>query len=81
MNILQRVIPTLSLDISPVLAQEYDSFIDTLMNQTKLDSLVSYVRVLSGEDSVQLGDSTVLIQEREGVITGHFRMRDLEQLQ
>jgi hypothetical protein len=34
------------------------------MNQTNLDSLVSYVRVLSGEDSVQLGDSTVLIQDR-----------------
>ena len=34
------------------------------MNQTNLDSLVSYVRILSGEDSVVIGDSTVLIARR-----------------
>jgi hypothetical protein len=44
--------------------QSYDPFIEELMNQTNLDSLVSYVRILSGEDSVVIGDSTVLIARR-----------------
>ncbi|MCJ7552993.1 MAG: M28 family peptidase [Ignavibacteriaceae bacterium] len=34
------------------------------MNQTNLDSLVSNVRILSGEDSVTIADSTVLITHR-----------------
>ena len=34
------------------------------MNRTNLDSLVSHVRILSGEDSVSIGDSTVLITHR-----------------
>lgn len=45
-------------------SQTYDPFIEQLMNQTNLDSLVSYVRILSGEDSVVIGDSTVLIARR-----------------
>jgi hypothetical protein len=44
--------------------QEYNPFIEELMNQTNLDSLVSYVRILSGEDSVLIADSTVLITHR-----------------
>ena len=44
--------------------QSYDPFIEELMNQTNLDSLVSYVRILSGEDSVTINDSTVLITHR-----------------
>jgi hypothetical protein len=46
------------------LGQSYDPFIEELMNQTNLDSLVSHVRILSGEDSVVIGDTTVLITER-----------------
>ena len=44
--------------------QSYDPFIEELMNQANLDSLVSYVRILSGEDSVVIADSTVLITHR-----------------
>ncbi len=39
--------------------QTYDPLIEEIMNQTNLDSLVSDVRILSGEDSVVIGDSTV----------------------
>ncbi len=49
-----------------IFAQNYDPFIEDLMNQTNLDSLTSYVRILSGEDSVILGDTTVLIEHRVG---------------
>ena len=52
------------LCVLPLYAQNYDPFIADLMNQTNLDSLTSFVRILSGEDSVKLGDSTVLIQHR-----------------
>lgn len=45
-------------------SQTYDPFIQGLINQTNMDSLVSYVRILSGEDSVTIGDSTVLITHR-----------------
>lgn len=45
-------------------SQNYNPFIEELMNQTNLDSLISYVRILSGEDSVLIADSTVLITHR-----------------
>lgn len=45
-------------------SQNHNPFIEELMNQTYLDSLVSYVRILSGEDSVLIADSTVLITHR-----------------
>ncbi len=45
-------------------AQSYDPFIEEIMNLTNIDSLVSYVRILSGEDSVIIADSTVLIAHR-----------------
>jgi len=44
--------------------QNHNPFIEELMNQTNLDSLISYVRILSGEDSVLIGYSTVLITHR-----------------
>jgi hypothetical protein len=44
--------------------QSYDPFIEALINQTNLDSLVSYVRILSGEDSVVINGSKVLITHR-----------------
>jgi hypothetical protein len=49
---------------SQIHSQSYDPFIEELINQTNLDSLVSFVRILSGEDSVMIGDTTVLIQHR-----------------
>lgn len=45
-------------------AQTYDPFIADLMDQVSLDSLLSTVRILSGEEAVQLVDSTVVIQHR-----------------
>jgi hypothetical protein len=44
--------------------QTYDPIIEGIINQTNLDTLVSYVRIFSGEDSVLVGDSTVLISSR-----------------
>ena len=63
-NSLQRIIFILCITISSIFAQEDNSFIEYLIGQTNLDSLISYVRILSGEDSVQLGDSKVLIRNR-----------------
>jgi len=61
---IRLLIPLQFLFYSFCLAQSYDPFIEELMNQTNLDSLVSYVRILSGEDSVTIGGSTVLITHR-----------------
>ncbi|MBU1298461.1 MAG: M20/M25/M40 family metallo-hydrolase [Bacteroidetes bacterium] len=44
--------------------QNHNPFIEDLMNQANLDSLVSFVRILSGEDSVMISDTTVLISHR-----------------
>lgn len=49
---------------SSIYSQSYNPFIEELINQTNLDSLVSFVRILSGEDSVKIGDTTVLIRHR-----------------
>ena len=49
---------------STIHSQTYNPFIEELINQTNLDSLVSFVRILSGEDSVMIGGTTVLIQHR-----------------
>jgi hypothetical protein len=52
------------IGFSQIYSQSYDPFIDGLINQTKLDSLVSFVRILSGEDYVTVGNTTVLIRNR-----------------
>ncbi|UCD37951.1 MAG: M28 family peptidase [Fidelibacterota bacterium] len=52
------------LSLATLSAQDYDPHIAKLMNQTNLDSLVSIVRILSGEDSVRIADSTGLIEHR-----------------
>ena len=44
----------------------YDPIVAEIINQTNLDSLVSYVRILSGEDSVWIGNNKVLIRSRGG---------------
>ncbi len=43
---------------------DYDPLVDDIIKQTNLDSLVSYVRILSGEDSVWINDSLVRIKHR-----------------
>lgn len=45
-------------------SQNFSTFVQDLINQTDLDSLVSYVGILSGEDSVIIADSIVLIEHR-----------------
>jgi len=35
----------------------FDPIVADIINQTNLDSLVSYVRILSGEDSVWVGNT------------------------
>ncbi|MBN1559320.1 M28 family peptidase, partial [candidate division KSB1 bacterium] len=52
------------IGLSSLYAQEYDPFIADLVNQTCIDSLVRYVRILSGEESVWLGGAEVLIRQR-----------------
>ena len=52
------------ITFSTIHSQTYNPFIEELINQTNLDSLVSFVRILSGEDSVIIGGSKVLIEHR-----------------
>ena len=52
------------IGFSPIFAQEHDPFIEDLIYQTNIDSLISFVRILSGEDSVILGETTVIIEHQ-----------------
>ncbi len=47
-----------------VQSQSFDPFIEGIIEDTNLDSLVSYVRVLSGEDSVTINGERHLIKSR-----------------
>ena len=49
---------------STIHSQTYNLFIEELISQTNLDSLVSFVRILSGEDSVIIGGTKVVIHHR-----------------
>jgi len=56
--LLNYILVTLSI------AQSYAPKIEEIFNRTDLDSLVSNVRILSGEDSVMIADSMALITHR-----------------
>ena len=45
-------------------AQHYNPVIDSLISEVNQDSLVSYVRILSGEDSVYINGTKSLIEQR-----------------
>jgi len=45
-------------------AQHYNPIIDSLINEVNQDSLVSYVRILSGEDSAIINGTKSLIEQR-----------------
>jgi hypothetical protein len=45
-------------------AQTIDTLIQYLINQTNLDTLIYFVNILSGEDSVTIADSTYLLLSR-----------------
>lgn len=45
-------------------SQLYDPGIDSLINEVSQDSLMSYVRILSGEDSVAINGQKVKIEQR-----------------
>lgn len=61
---LKLIIPLQFVLFSFCFGQSYDPFIEGMMNQTNLDSLITYVRILSGEDSVVINDSVVIITHR-----------------
>ncbi len=44
--------------IQPSWAQEYNSQVKEIIDQVNVDSLVSFVRILSGEDSLHGGKCT-----------------------
>jgi len=48
----------------PEHSMKYDPLIQDIISQTNLDSLITYVRILSGEDSVWVNGSRVRIQHR-----------------
>ena len=59
----------------------YDPIVAEIINQTNLDSLVSFVRILSGEDSVWIGNSKLLIQNRGssgGELAADYLIQKLE---
>ena len=47
-----------------VISQNYNPVIDSLINEVKQDSLVAYVRILSGEDSVIINGTKSIIEQR-----------------
>jgi len=51
--------------------QTYNPSIEEIVDLVSLDSLVKHVRILSGEDSVSLGDSTFLITSRISNVSSH----------
>jgi len=60
------------IGFSQIYSQSYDPFIEGLVNQTNLDSLVSFVRILSGEDNVKIGNTTVRIRNRSRTIDNNL---------
>ena len=50
--------------VVPEHTMTYDPLVAEIIRATNLDSLVSYVRILSGEDSVIVGGTNVLIRNR-----------------
>lgn len=61
---LRACIPVLLLASLPLVAQEYNPRVRGYIDQTDIDSLVAFVRVLSGEDSVTVAGERVLIGQR-----------------
>ena len=60
-NILTYILITFSFI---AFSQVYDPGLDSLINQVNQDSLVSYVRILSGEDSAFINGQKQLIDQR-----------------
>ena len=61
---MKKLIILSLLFINISFCQSYDPFIQNLVDQTNLDSLISFVRILSGEDSVIINDTTTIITHR-----------------
>jgi len=63
---MKKICLSAILSISALLSfsQGYDQMVDSLINRVELDSLVNYVRILTGEDSVVINGTTVLIENR-----------------
>lgn len=61
---LKIIILFLFFFIPAFFCQTFHQIIVEQLNQISLDSLVSYVRILTGEDSVKINDSTTIITYR-----------------
>jgi hypothetical protein len=63
-------------------AQSFNTFVESLVNQTNLDSLVKNVRFLSGEDSVFIDGTKTIIKNRnrflDNELSGRFIKQKLE---
>jgi hypothetical protein len=69
---IKIIIPIQIFLYSLSIGQTYNSSIEGIMNQTNLDSLVSYIRILSGEDSVVINDSPVIVTPRGGFFNNYL---------
>ena len=58
--------------LSSSFCQNYNQVIEGFINKTNLDSLVSYVRILSGEDSVIINDTLRLIEHRISMLDNNL---------
>jgi hypothetical protein len=58
--------------LTPLFGQNYNPFIAEIINEVNLDSLISYVRILSGEDSVVINNSLKRIYDRTSDKTGNY---------
>jgi hypothetical protein len=67
MFLLSLIIIFVQVEIVDAQQLPPDSLIQNLINQTNLDTLVHFVNVLSGEDSVTINDSTYLLLSRNAV--------------
>lgn len=56
--------------IQPSRTQDYNLQVKAIIDQVNTDSLVSFVRILSGEDSLRLGGDSILIQHRTNNLDG-----------
>lgn len=74
--ILKKLLFVLLLPLSIAFPQSYNSTVDELVESVNLDSILSHVRILSGEDSVVIDGSKQLISNRtdlsERILAGKY---------
>jgi hypothetical protein len=73
---LRNIIPLVFIVNLNLQAQAPDSVVQYIINDVNLDTLVSYVRALSGEDSVSISGQRYLITSRKYNATTHTLSAD-----